>query len=185
MAQPQVSYYIVIVHCTLTTGSCKPIWNVVRWVFFVLVHCLMLKHDLPWAESQIVPEWPMTMNPTTGAGDNDLMPLKRNWEGNGYPWAIRHLDWITIISICDSVHLESSDRQCRQRHHDIRDKTLTKTDITLPWQCTCQLNDLKVKIYIDKINTHSLQGFSGYIKTNYLQCYLENCTIMDCYVCKN
>ncbi len=38
---------------------------------------------------------------------------------------------------------------------------------------------------LDKINTHSLQGFSGYIKTNYLQCYLENCTIMDCYVCKN
>ncbi len=38
---------------------------------------------------------------------------------------------------------------------------------------------------LDKINTQSLQGFSGYIKTNYLQCYLENCTIMDCYVCKN
>ncbi len=38
---------------------------------------------------------------------------------------------------------------------------------------------------LDKINTHSLQGFSGYIKTNYLQCYQENCTTMDCYVCKN
>ncbi len=38
---------------------------------------------------------------------------------------------------------------------------------------------------LDKINTHSLQGFSGYIKTNYLQCYQENYTIMDCYVCKN
>ncbi len=24
---------------------------------------------------------------------------------------------------------------------------------------------------LDKINTHSLQGFSGYIKTHYLQCY--------------
>ncbi len=38
---------------------------------------------------------------------------------------------------------------------------------------------------LDKINTHSLQGFSGYLKTNYLQCYLENCTIMVRYVCKN
>ncbi len=27
--------------------------------------------------------------------------------------------------------------------------------------------------------------FSGSIKANYLQCYQENCTIMDCYVCKN
>ncbi len=35
---------------------------------------------------------------------------------------------------------------------------------------------------LDKINTHSLHRFSGYIKTNYLQCYQENCTIMDCYV---
>ncbi len=38
---------------------------------------------------------------------------------------------------------------------------------------------------LDKINTHSLQGFSGYIKTNYVECYKENCNIMDCYVSKN
>ncbi len=46
------------------------------------------------------------------------------------------------------------------------------------------VNNCPISI-LDKINTHSLQGFSGYIKTNYLQCYQENCTIMDCYVCKN
>jgi len=36
---------------------------------------------------------------------------------------------------------------------------------------------------LDKIYTHSLQGFSGYIKAHFLQSYQENCTIMDCYVC--
>ncbi len=38
---------------------------------------------------------------------------------------------------------------------------------------------------IDKINTHSLQGFIGYIKAHFLQSYQENCYIVDCYVCKN
>jgi hypothetical protein len=35
-----------------------------------------------------------------------------------------------------------------------------------------------------KIDTHSLQGFSGYIKTHFLQSYQENCTILNCYVCR-
>ncbi len=38
---------------------------------------------------------------------------------------------------------------------------------------------------LDKINTHSLHGFSVYIKTHFLESYQENCTIMDCYVCNN
>ncbi len=36
---------------------------------------------------------------------------------------------------------------------------------------------------LDKINTHSLQGFSGYIKAHFLESYQENCTIVECYVC--
>ncbi len=36
---------------------------------------------------------------------------------------------------------------------------------------------------LDKINTHSLQGFSRYIKAHFLESYKENCTIVDCYVC--
>ncbi len=35
---------------------------------------------------------------------------------------------------------------------------------------------------LDKINIHSIQGYSGY-KTHFLQTYKENCTIVDCYVC--
>ncbi len=47
------------------------------------------------------------------------------------------------------------------------------------WACST------VQSILDKINTHSLQGYSGCIKSHYLQIYQENCTMMDCYVCKN
>ncbi len=36
---------------------------------------------------------------------------------------------------------------------------------------------------LDKIFTHSLQGFSGYIRAHFLQSYQEHCTLVDCYVC--
>ncbi len=35
----------------------------------------------------------------------------------------------------------------------------------------------------EKIYTHSMQGFSKYIKQNILQSYQENCTIYNCYIC--
>ncbi len=36
---------------------------------------------------------------------------------------------------------------------------------------------------LDKISTPSIHGFSGYIKTHFLQSYKENYTIVNCYVC--
>ncbi len=36
---------------------------------------------------------------------------------------------------------------------------------------------------IEKIYTHSMEGFSKYIKQNILQSYQENCTIYNCYIC--
>ncbi len=36
---------------------------------------------------------------------------------------------------------------------------------------------------LDKINTHSLQGFSGYIKFQYISNYNDTCEIMNCYIC--
>ncbi len=36
---------------------------------------------------------------------------------------------------------------------------------------------------VNKVYTHSLQGFAGYIKTKILQLYQETCTIADCYIC--
>ncbi len=36
---------------------------------------------------------------------------------------------------------------------------------------------------LDKVHTHSLQGFSWYIKQNMLQNYTDTCLIVNCYVC--
>ncbi len=35
----------------------------------------------------------------------------------------------------------------------------------------------------NKINTHSLQGFSKYIKIKILESYNQNCTIQNSYIC--
>ena len=36
----------------------------------------------------------------------------------------------------------------------------------------------------DKITTHSLHGFSNYIKHYYLNTYIEQCAIQNCYICQ-
>ena len=36
---------------------------------------------------------------------------------------------------------------------------------------------------IAKVDTHSLQGFTKYIKIHHLKMYNVNCTILNCYVC--
>ena len=36
---------------------------------------------------------------------------------------------------------------------------------------------------LDKIHTHSLYGYAYYIKHNFLQNYINECTIQNCYVC--
>ncbi len=36
---------------------------------------------------------------------------------------------------------------------------------------------------IEKIYTHSLQGFPRYVKNHLLQLYQDNCTIINCYIC--
>ena len=36
----------------------------------------------------------------------------------------------------------------------------------------------------DKVNTHSIQGFSTYIKNYLIGKYSENCQIENCYICK-
>ena len=36
---------------------------------------------------------------------------------------------------------------------------------------------------LEKIDTHSLKGFSGYIKNCFLESYQDTCTIENCYIC--
>ncbi len=44
------------------------------------------------------------------------------------------------------------------------------------------MNSSPVEI-INKINTHSVQGFAGHIKHTILQSYQVNCIIINCYIC--
>ena len=41
------------------------------------------------------------------------------------------------------------------------------------------------KNVIDKVNTHSLKGFSNYAKKAYLEAYQNTCNVQNCYVCNN
>ena len=45
------------------------------------------------------------------------------------------------------------------------------------------VNNTNSKI-MDKISTHSLQGFAWYIKQYYISNYPEECIIEKCYICK-
>ena len=36
-----------------------------------------------------------------------------------------------------------------------------------------------------KVATHSLQGFSWYIKKQFIEYYMDRCTIENCYICNN
>ncbi len=44
------------------------------------------------------------------------------------------------------------------------------------------VNNITTNI-IDKIYTHSMQGFTGYVKQSLLQFYQQSCTIPNCYIC--
>ena len=46
-----------------------------------------------------------------------------------------------------------------------------------------ELINMTDKSIISKIHTHSLQGFSSYLKDNYISQYKSDCTIHHCYVC--
>ena len=38
-------------------------------------------------------------------------------------------------------------------------------------------------IILDKIDTHSLNGFTNYVKLFLLQTYQDTCTVPNCYIC--
>ncbi len=44
------------------------------------------------------------------------------------------------------------------------------------------VNDTASEI-LDKIETHSLWGFAGYIKHKYLSSYEDRCLLVQCYIC--
>ena len=44
------------------------------------------------------------------------------------------------------------------------------------------INSTPIEI-LEKVNTHSLQGFSGYVKLKFIESYQESCLIPNCYIC--
>ena len=75
--------------------------------------------------------------------------------------------------------------------HDTRKATNIHTSMTrhefakksLKHNLPHTINDTP-ELVLEKIITHSLQGFAYYLKTYILQRYHYACTISDCYVCQ-
>ena len=73
----------------------------------------------------------------------------------------------------------------RQRDKLCTNKTKRKfADNIIRYVIITTVNSTPANI-IEKIWTHSLDGFSNYIKTMCLQAYSLECSITDCYVCSN
>ena len=53
----------------------------------------------------------------------------------------------------------------------------------LRYQLHCTIRETSEQI-LEKISTHSLKGFSWYIKTTYVNKYNETCQLRFCYVCR-
>ncbi len=51
------------------------------------------------------------------------------------------------------------------------------------WIFKCQVINAAPMEFVNKIGTHSLHGFSGYIKIKILESYQEVCTVPNCYIC--
>ncbi len=77
---------------------------------------------------------------------------------------------------------ETHDHATRIQHNIYE----AKTNHMFAKNCVCfdipKIVNMTPNFILDKIHTHSLQGFSGYIKAHILQSYQKHCS-MDCYVC--
>ncbi len=71
-------------------------------------------------------------------------------------------------------------RSRRQVHHGRPSHVFAKKSLryNLPIVVNSTISEIT-----DKINTHSLPGFAGYIKNHYLSMYQEECQILNCYIC--
>ncbi len=69
---------------------------------------------------------------------------------------------------------ESTVRPCKIKHEYARKSIRYKIPEIVNVTSDC---------IVDKIGTHSLQGFSKYIKHHFIGKYKKECTIEDCYVC--
>ena len=58
----------------------------------------------------------------------------------------------------------------------------SSTEIAVRFYIPKLINEAPLNI-VEKIHTHSYQGFSKYVKLTFIKQYSEECTIRDCFIC--
>ena len=82
----------------------------------------------------------------------------------------------------------------RQNSYNMRNMSLLQTHLVkheYMYAKKCLRYNLPVVVNIttenvkSKVATHSLHGFSWYIKKQFIEYYIDRCTIENCYICRN
>jgi hypothetical protein len=111
---------------------------------------------------------------------NDILKLQEfkfyyKFKNNKLPYYLQNLPFNPNTNTHNHNTRRQYDLRQMKPNHEYARKCL-RYDIPIV------INSAPVEI-IDKIDTHSLPGFAGYIKLKILQSYQENCTIVNCYIC--
>ncbi len=104
-----------------------------------------------------------------------LLKFYYKYKNRTLPYFLAQLPFITEADIHD--HLTRAQNQLRTNklnHEHAR--------YSIRYQIPKVINSTPIEI-LTKINTHSLQGFSRYIKHTIIQSYQELYTIQHCYIC--
>ena len=88
--------------------------------------------------------------------------------------------FMTMFTINADIHPYGT-RQSSHLHHDITRTTKARKCIRylLPILIDNTSQDI-----LDKVGTHSIEGFSFYVKTRSIEDYASICHIRNCYICK-
>jgi hypothetical protein len=111
---------------------------------------------------------------------NDILRLQElkftyKYKNNKLPYYLQNLPL--------HPNTDTHNYETRTQHNIYHPKTLHEyAKKCIRFNVPKVINGSPAEILI-KVSTHSLQGFSGYIKQYILKSYQENCTIQHCYIC--
>jgi hypothetical protein len=111
---------------------------------------------------------------------NDILKLQilkfyYKFKNNKLPYYLQNLPFINNTAIhTHATRTQHNIHEIKPNHEFARKG--------IRYQLPKVVNGSPIEI-IDKVNTHSLQGFAGYIKTKISGSYQESCTILNCYIC--
>ena len=88
-----------------------------------------------------------------------------------------------LLNLPFQYNYETHGHNTRTRNQIHRDKVAHAFAVrSIRHNLPLVVNDTSPEI-LEKINTHSLQGFAGYTKYRFLDRYNEECEIVNCYIC--